>query len=339
MEAPGPRTLGQPGANGLLREAASGDICDVPGVLVGHATDFEGLTGCTAVIFDLPATVGVEVRGSSPGTRETDRLAPTASIHQTHAILLTGGSAFGLAAADGVVKFLEEKGVGLDLGVAKIPLVSAAVLFDLMVGDPLSRPDAAMGYAAASAASEKFEQGSVGAGTGATVGKILGLEGAMKGGIGSASVTLDDGLVVGAIAAVNAFGEVRDPDSGMVLAGPRQEDGTLGDTVELLSGAASRMRWGQNTTLGIVATNANLTKTQVTKVAQMAHDGLARTIHPVHTTVDGDAVFAASLGDVAATTDLVGVWGARVMQDAIIRAIREATGSPGVPSHSDRVKG
>ena len=314
-------------------------ICDVPGVLVGHTTDTEGLTGCTAVLFDRPATVGVDVRGSSPGTRETDRLAPTASIHETHAILLTGGSAFGLAAADGVVRYLEENGVGLDLGVAHIPLVSAAVLFDLMVGDPLARPDAAMGYAAAAAAAEKFEQGSVGAGTGATVGKILGLERMMKGGIGSASVTLDDGLIVGALAVVNAFGEVRDPDSGTTLAGPRLEDDTIGDTVELLSGAASRMRWGENTTLGIVATNAGLTKTQVTKVAQMAHDGLARTIHPVHTTVDGDAVFAASLGDVAGTTDLVGVWGARVMQRAVLRAVRSARGFPGVPSHSEYEQG
>ena len=310
----------------------------MPGVLVGHATDAEGLTGCTAVLFDRPATVGVEVRGSSPGTRETDRLAPTASIHETHAILLTGGSAFGLAAADGVVRYLEEQGTGLDVGVARIPLVSAAVLFDLMVGDPSSRPDATMGYAAAAVAGEKFGQGSVGAGTGATVGKILGLEGAMKGGVGSASVTLESGLIVGALAAVNAFGEVRDPDGGMVLAGPRQQDGTIGDTVELLSGAASRMRWGENTTLGIVATNANLTKTQVTKVAQMAHDGLARTIHPVHTTVDGDAIFAASLGEVVGSTDLVGVWGARVMQRAVLRAIHEATGVPGVPSHSDYVK-
>ena len=318
-------------------------ILDVPGVLVGHATDAEGLTGCTAVLFDLPAVVGVDVRGSSPGTRETDRLAPTTSVHQTHAVLLTGGSAFGLAAADGVVRFLEEQDTGLDVGVARIPLVSAAVLFDLVVGDPSARPDSAMGYAAAvaaagSSAAGGLEQGSVGAGTGATVGKILGLERAMKGGVGSASILLDGGLVVGALAAVNAFGGVRDPADGKLLAGPRLEDEALGDTVELLSGVASRMRWGENTTLGVVATNARLTKVQATKVAQMAHDGLARVIEPVHTTVDGDAIFAAGLGDTETSPDVVGAWGARVMQRAVLRAVREATEVPGVPSHSDYVK-
>ena len=306
------------------------NICDVPGVLVGHATDHEGLTGCTAVLFDRPAIVGVDVRGSSPGTRETDRLAPSGSVRETHALLLTGGSAFGLAAADGVVRLLEERGVGLDIGVARIPLVSAAVLFDLIVGSPDARPDAEMGYAAANAAGTDFEQGSVGAGTGATVGKILGLERAMKGGVGSAAVRLNDGLVVSALAAVNAFGDVR--EDGRVLAGPRREDGTPGDTVELLEDAAARLRWGQNTTLGVVATNAALTKPQVHKVAQMAHDGLARCIEPVHTTVDGDVVFAASVGDVPAAVDLVGVWGARVMRESVLRAVKSASGVAGVPS-------
>ena len=312
------------------------NLCDVPGVLVGHATDRAGLTGCTAVIFEEPAVVGVDVRGSSPGTRETDRLSPTGTVRRTHALLLTGGSAFGLAAVEGVVSFLEERDVGLDVGVARIPLVSAAVLFDLVVGSPAARPDLEMGYeAATSAKNGDFAQGSVGAGTGATVGKVLGMERAMKGGIGSASVGLDGGLVVGALAAVNAFGGVRDPDSGKVLAGPRTDDGTLGDTVELLSEAASRMRWGEDTTLGIVATNADLSKTQASKVAQMAHDGLARAVEPVHTTVDGDVVFAASVGGVYAATDVVGAWGARVMQEAILRAVRRAVGVPGIPSISE----
>ena len=314
------------------------NLCDVPGVLVGHATDREGITGCTAVLFDGPegAVVGVDVRGSSPGTRETDRLGPVGAVRPTHALLLTGGSAFGLSAADGVVRFLEEKGVGLDVGVARIPLVSAAVLFDLVVGDPASRPDAAMGYGAASSAtSGDFEQGAVGAGTGASVGKVLGMERAMKGGIGSASVELQDGLVVGALAAVNAFGEVRDPRTGKVLAGPRLEDGTPGDTVELLPEAADRLRWGENTTLGIVATNARLTKPQVTKVAQMAHDGLARAIFPVHTTVDGDVVFAASTGGVEVAPDVVGAWGARVMQESILRAVLAAEGIADLPSARD----
>jgi L-aminopeptidase/D-esterase-like protein len=313
-----------------------GNLCDVPGVLVGHATDLEAFTGCTAVVFEEPAVVGVDVRGSSPGTRETDRLGPHGTVRRTHALLLTGGSAFGLAAAEGVVRFLEENDVGLDIGVARIPLVSAAVLFDLVVGDPGIRPGPEMGYEAASSAkSADFAQGSVGAGTGATVGKVLGLDGAMKGGVGSASVALEGGLVVGALAAVNAFGDVREPRTGRVLAGPRLEDGTLGDTVELLPEAVARMGWGENTTLGIVATNAALEKRDANKVAQMAHDGLARTIEPVHTTVDGDVVFAASAGEVEAATDVVGAWGARVMQEAIVRAVRTAEGVPGIPSVSE----
>lgn len=270
----------------------------------------------------------MDVRGSSPGTRETARLAPTASVRHTDAILLTGGSAFGLAAADGVVRYLEENGVGLDIGDVTIPLVSAAVLFDLMNGRSGVRPDSRMGYeAAASAGSGSFGQGNFGAGAGATVGKILGLERAMKGGVGSASFRLDEndgGLVVGAIAVVNAFGDVRDAGDGNIIAGPRMDDGSLGDSVELLPDAVSRLRWGQNTTLCIVATNARLTKTEVTKVAQMAHDGLARTIYPVHTTVDGDVAFAASLGEVETAPDIVGAWGAKAVSEAIMRAVRSA---------------
>ena len=312
------------------------NLCDVPGVLVGHATHRDALTGCTAVIFEGQdgAVVGVDVRGSSPGTRETDRLGPVGAVRPTHALLLTGGSAFGLSAVDGVVRFLEEKDVGLDMGVARIPLVSAAVLFDIIIGDPLVRPDAAMGYEAASVAtSGDFAQGSVGAGTGATVGKVLGMDRAMKGGLGSASAHLADGLIVGAIAAVNAFGEVRDPQTRKVLAGPRLEDGSLGDTVELLP--AAHLRWGESTTLGIVATNAHLSKPQVSKVAQMGHDGLARAIYPVHTTVDGDVVFAASAGTAEAAPDVVGAWGARVLEEAIVRAVLAAEGVAGFPAARD----
>lgn len=311
------------------------NLCAVPGVLVGHASDAGGQTGCTAVLFGRPAIVGVDVRGSSPGTRETDRLGPIGRVRETHAVLLTGGSAFGLAAADGVVRFLEERGVGLDVGVAKIPLVSAAVIFDLMAGSPGVRPDAAMGYKAASAATDgDFAQGSVGAGAGATVGKVSGLDRAMKGGLGSASVTLDGGLVVGALAVVNAFGDVRDYE-GRILAGPRQDDGTPGDSVELLMEAAARMRWGESTTLVVVATNARLDKPQANKVAQMAHDGMARAVYPVHTSVDGDVVFAASVGAVEASPDVVGAWGADVTREAILRAVRRAKGVPGVPGLAD----
>jgi len=318
------------------RRGGPGGPGDVPGIRVGHATDREGLTGCTAVLFDGPATVGVDVRGSAPGTRETDRLAPTASVRDTHALLLTGGSAFGLAAADGVVRLLEERGRGLDLGVARIPLVSAAVIFDLMVGSAAARPDAAMGYeAAASARAGEVERGSVGAGTGATVGKILGLDRAMKSGVGCASAVLEGGATVAALAVVNAFGGVRDPGVGTMIAGPRLEDGTPGDTVELLEGAVSRTRWGENTTLGIVATDAKLDKVDVTRVARMAHDGLARTVWPVHTSVDGDAVFAASTGELEAAADVVGVWGAWAVQEAVLDAVRSAAGVPGIPGLAD----
>ena len=316
-----------------------GNLCDVPGVLVGHATDLDGATGCTAILFDRPAILGVDVRGSSPETRGTAGLGQTGIVRHRQGILLTGGSAFGLSAADGLIRHLEERGVGLDVGVARIPLVAAAVLFDLAVGSAEARPDAAMGYEAASAAaSGAFEEGSVGAGTGASVGNVLGTERAMKGGLGTASARPsgdDEGLVVAALVAVNAFGDVRDPGTGKTLAGPRLDGGGLGDTVELLPEAAARVRWGENTTLGVVATNARLDTSQVQKVAEMAHDGLARAISPVHTTVDGDLVFAAAVGEVDASTDVVGAWGARVLSKAIVRAVLAAKGRPGLPSVSE----
>jgi L-aminopeptidase/D-esterase-like protein len=320
-----------------------GNLCDVPGVLVGHATDPDGQTGCTAVLFDASAgaVVGVDVRGSSPGTRETDLLNPVGRHEETHALLLTGGSAFGLGAANGVVSFLEEKGIGYDVRVARVPIVPTAVIFDLATGDPTARPGPAMGYeAAADARSGDFKQGSVGVGTGATVGKVLGREWAMRGGVGSASITLPDGVVVGALAAVNAFGDVRDPSTGAIVAGPRLENGTLGDSVEYLMEAEPFMQWGENTTLAIVATNARLTKPAVTKVAQMAHDGLARAVYPVHTSIDGDVVFAASIDglpgqSIASSPDIVGAWGAHVVAEAIVRAILSAKGTPDLPAISD----
>ena len=312
-------------------------------MLVGHATAPDGQTGCTAVLFDAyaGAIVGVDVRGSSPGTRETDLLNPVGRHEETHALLLTGGSAFGLGAANGVVSFLEEKGIGYDVRVARVPIVPTAVIFDLATGDPTARPDAAMGYeAAADARSGDFKQGSVGVGTGATVGKVLGREWAMRGGVGSASITLPDGVVVGALAAVNAFGDVRDPSTGAIVAGPRLEDGTLGDSVEHLMEAEPFMKRGENTTLAIVATNARLTKPAVTKVAQMAHDGLARAVYPVHTSIDGDVVFAASIEglpgeSVVSSPDIVGAWGAHVVAEAIVRAILSAKGTPDLPATSD----
>lgn len=318
-----------------------GNLCDVPGVLVGHATDRTGLTGCTAIVFDAPrgAVAGVDVRGASPGTRETDLLSPTARVSEVHAVLLTGGSAFGLSAASGVVRFLEERGVGYDVGVARVPIVPAAVIFDLAIGDPNARPDEAMGYEAASSArSWDYPEGSVGAGTGATVGKILGPQRAMKGGLGSASVSLDGGLVVAALVVVNALGNVLDPSTGRTVAGPRLDDGTLADAVPLLADAFRRA--AENTTLGLVATNARLTKPEAARVATAAHDGLARSIEPVHTGLDGDTVFAASLlggpeGGVAAPVDVVGAWGARLMARAVVDAATAAEGLPGLPSATD----
>jgi len=312
------------------------------GLAVGHATDPAGVTGCTVVRgVDGPFRCAASLLGRASGTRELAVGSPDHLVDRADAILLTGGSAYGLDAAAGVMRWMEERGRGYPVGVGVVPIVPAAVLFDLGVGDARARPTPDMAYAACDAASPHLgpdAQGSVGAGTGATVGKVLGMDRAMKGGIGSASVRLDGGLVVGALVAVNAFGDVRD-ERGAVLAGPRLEDGTLGDTVELLPEAAARMRWGENTTLGIVATNARLTKPQANKVAQMAHDGLARSIEPVHTTVDGDIVFAASVGVVEAVVDVVGAWGARAMRGAILRAVRAAKGVPGIPSVSEHAGG
>ena len=317
------------------------NLCDVPGVRVGHATDLDGLTGCTAVLFGDRAVAGVDVRGASPGTRETDLLGPLGNVEEIHGILLTGGSAFGLSAASGVVALLEERGVGYDVGVARIPLVPAAVIFDLAAGSPDARPGPEMGYAAArDAESRDFPQGNVGVGTGATVGKILGPERAMKGGLGSVSIQLSGGLVVAALVVVNAFGDVRDPRTGAVLAGPRLEDGTPtgkpGDTVELLEESIDRLRRrraGENTTLAVIATNARLSKVEVTRVARMAHDGLARTVHPIHTSVDGDTVFAAATGEIQTHPDLIGAWGARAAEQAALRAVQAAESIPGIPAY------
>ena len=327
-----------------MPEAARGplnNLCDVPGVRVGHATDLDGLTGCTAILFDGRAVAGVDVRGASPGTRETDLLSPLGNVQEIHAVLLTGGSAFGLSAASGVVSFLEDRGVGYDVGVARVPLVPAAVIFDLAVGSPAARPGPEMGYAAARDAERgDFAQGNVGAGTGATVGKILGPENAMKGGLGSASVRLSGDLVVAALAVVNAFGDVRDPRTGAVLAGPRLEDGTPngkpGDTVELLEAGIERLqrrRAGENTTLAVISTNAQLSKVEANRVARMAHDGLARTVHPIHTSVDGDTVFAVATGEIKSHPDLIGAWGARMAEEAVLQAVRAAESIPGLPAH------
>lgn len=319
-----------------------GAITDVAGIAVGHFTDPHRPTGCTVVLCgEHGAVCGVDVRGAAPGTRETDLLAPGNAVERVHAVLLAGGSAFGLDAAAGVMRWLEERGIGLPVGPARVPIVPAAVLFDLWLGDARVRPDAGAGYAACRAAgTDAPAQGSVGAGTGATVGKLWGLARAMKGGIGGASVRVrvpgGPDLTVGAIVAVNAIGDVVDPSSGRPLAGARSDDGTRlhgtlralreGDIPPALQVGGWPMT-GTATTIGVVATDAVLDKAQARRVAQMAHDGLARSIEPVHTLTDGDALFALATGASgrAAHVTLVGALAADVVARAVVEAVQRAT--------------
>ena len=304
----------------------SGSIASVRGIRVGHHTDRRRATGCTVIIADAGATAGVDVRGAAPGTRETDLLAPCNLVDRVHAIMLAGGSAFGLDAASGAMRYLEERGIGIDVGVAKVPIVPAAVLFDLDSGDPRIRPDADAGYQACVAASANPPaEGSVGAGAGATVGKLFGRRRAMKGGLGSAALTVD-GLTVGAIVAVNAVGDVTDPATGRVLAGARSADGgSLLDTrAALLAGELPVAPLeGTATTIGCVATDAVLTKAQAQRIARQAHDGLARTINPVHTSYDGDTLFALGTGAAERSGNLLllGVLAAEVVAIAVQRAV------------------
>jgi L-aminopeptidase/D-esterase-like protein len=306
-------------------------ITDVPGIRVGHVTDAQAMTGCTVVLCPPHGAVGgVDQRGGAPGTRETDLLRPMHLVERVHAVLLAGGSAFGLDAAGGVVRWLEERGVGFDTRVARVPIVPAAILFDLDVGRADVRPDASMGYAACQAAGDgPVAEGSVGAGTGCTVGKVLGYARAAKSGLGTASAQLGGGLMVGAIVAVNAFGDVLDPGSGEIVAGVRTPTGegwadTLTVMNSLVGKTISRFARQSHTVIGVVATNARLTKEQTNKVAQMAHDGLARAVRPAHTMFDGDTLFALATGPRRADVNLVGAYAAEVAAEAIVRAVRAA---------------
>jgi L-aminopeptidase/D-esterase-like protein len=314
----------------------------VAGLKVGHCASAERPTGCTVILAEAGAIAGVDVRGGAPGTRETDLLDPSNTVQRVHAVVLSGGSAFGLDAATGVARFLEARGIGFDVGVAKVPIVPAAVLFDLAVGDkPHIRPTAESGYRAAQGATDgPVTEGNVGAGAGATVGKISGLARAMKSGLGSASITLPDGLIVAALVAVNAVGDVVDPATGELVAGVRTDDGrALADARELLQTRGFRPlgRPGENTTIGVVATNAALDKAQARKVAQMAHDGIARAIVPAHTPLDGDTVFALATGGLPgeASVMTIGALAAEAMARAVVRAARVATGLPGLPAARD----
>jgi L-aminopeptidase/D-esterase-like protein len=318
-------------------------ITDVEGIKVGHYTDREGITGCTVVLCEGGAIGGVDVRGSAPGTRETDLMRPVNLVQEVHAVLLTGGSAYGLDAAGGAMRWLEEREIGFNVGVGVVPIVPAAVLFDLTIGDPKARPDANGGYQACQSATDgPVAEGSVGAGTGATVGKLLGPKFATKSGLGTASVKIGKGIVVGAIVAVNAFGDVVDPDQGTILAGTRKPVvGGFVNTVKQMQGDLGQTVLGfANTTLAVVATNGYLTKEAANKMAQMAHDGLARSIRPVHTMFDGDTVFALATGKPprkggGANPSVAGAAAADVVARAVVRAARQAESLGGVPAAGD----
>lgn len=308
------------------------DITDVPGIRVGHETILEAATGCTVILCDTPAVGGIDVRGGAPATRETDVLRPMHLVEEVHAVVLTGGSAFGLDAASGVMRYLDERGQGFDTGVARVPIVPAAAIFDLGLGSATVRPDAAAGYRACERATrEGTPLGNIGAGTGATVGKMAGPAFMMKGGLGSASVQLNAATVVGALVVVNAAGDVHDPQTGRLIAGARNPPG-----------GTVFARPAGNTTLAVVATNAALSKDGINKVAQMAHNGLAQTLRPAHTMFDGDTVFALALGEraerqsdpesAAIQISTIGAAAASVLARAIVKAVRHASDLHGIPA-------
>jgi len=316
-----------------------GSITDVPGFKVGHAQDLEALTGCTVVICPPYTVGGVDQRGGAPGTRETDLLHTSHLVNEVTAVLLTGGSAFGLDAASGVMRYCEEHKLGLNTGLGIVPIVPAAVLFDLGIGNGKVRPDAEMGFQAClNASTEPPAQGNIGAGTGATVGKILTPKMATKSGIGTASIDLGGG-VVGAIVAVNAFGDVIDPESGEVIAGARGIKG-YADTLKVMKTLVGRKVMGlasgpSNTVIGVVATNVKLDKEGAIRVAQMAHNGLSRTIRPAFTLLDGDTCFVLSSGKVEIDLNIVGAYAAQAYQEAILNAVRKAEKAGGVPALRD----
>ena len=312
-------------------------LTDIPGIYVGHASDFAALTGCTAILCDGGAVAGVDIRGSATGTEEIDVMSPGHVTDRVHAVVFAGGSAFGLEAGSGVRRYLEKKGVGFETGAAKVPIVPCAILYDLGIGKAGVRPTREMGEAAAAAAtSDAVQEGAVGAGTGATVGKLLGMRQAMKSGIGSATVSLEGalaGVLVSALVAVNAVGDIRDPETGALIAGARRSPESLE-----LADAQLQMKRGlrggfrrENTTLAVVATNARLNKVQATKLAQLASLGMARTIYPVNTMSDGDLVIALSLGNQTANVDALGVAAAEALAQAIVRAVRLAPTMGGLP--------
>jgi L-aminopeptidase/D-esterase-like protein len=324
-------------------------ITDVSDIRVGHAHDPEALTGCTVILCDGGAVGGVDQRGGAPGTRETDLLRPLHKVEKVHAVVLAGGSAFGLDAASGVVRYLEERDIGYDTQVAKVPIVPAAIVFDLHIGRSDIRPDAAMGYAACEAASsDPPKQGNAGAGMGASAGNFLGPAGAMKSGIGTASADLGGGGVVGAIVVANPYGDIVDPQTGTIIAGARPAKvgpiqiggkGPFVDTFETMKGRLGRMvlrmASRSNSVIGVVATNARLTKEEVNKVAQMAQNGIARAVRPAHTMNDGDTLFALATGKKQIDVNIVGAYAAKVVAQAIVGAALAAESAGGLPAVKD----
>ena len=324
----------------------------LPGLRVGHAQDDEALTGCTVILCEAGAVGGVDQRGGAPGTRQTDALTPMHLVDRVHAIVLSGGSAFGLDAASGAVRYLEERGVGFDVRVARVPIVPSAILFDLGIGRSDIRPDAAMGYAACLNATTGYPaEGNVGAGAGATVGKILGIERAMKSGLGCARIEINASIIVVAICAVNAFGDIISPSKGEIIAGARKLDAAqpgaspaeiFANTLDVMKSMAGQTmtRFGrrEDTVIGVVATNAALTKEGVSKVAQMAQDGIARTVRPAHTMLDGDTIFALSIGNEQADVNIIGAFAAEAFAQAVVRAVLTAQPAGGLPSVSSLAK-
>lgn len=309
----------------------SSAITDIRGIEVGHAQDDKALTGCTVILCRAGAVAGVDVRGGAPGTRETDLLDPVNLVENVHAVVLAGGSAFGLDAASGVMRYLEEQGIGFPTSEARVPIVPTTILYDLGIGRADIRPDAAMGYrAAAEASPNPPREGNVGAGTGASVGKVRGMAYATKSGIGTWSME-SNGLIVGALVAVNAIGDVVDPNSGEKIAGLRS-----GTSLEWMKNNPARPEIQSNTVIGVIGTNARLTKAGATKVAQMAHDGLARAIRPAHTMYDGDTIFTLATGEKEADLSLVGACAADVMAEAIVRAVKLAESAGGLPNFQGR---
>lgn len=314
----------------------SGYLTDVDGIKVGHLEDLEGLSGCSVILCEEGATGGVDVRGSAPGTRETDLFQEKKVVDKIHAVVLAGGSAFGLDASGGVMKYLEEKNIGFDAGVVKVPIVTSAVIFDLGIGDSKSRPDYNMGYNASKNASiSENRQGNIGAGTGATVGKIMGPFNSMKSGLGSASIVLGD-LVVSALVVVNAVGDVYNPYTLEKIAGVYDyESSHFLDTIEIMKNGYNKVLEGTNTTIGVIATNAILSKAESNKVAEMGHNALAKTIRPVHTTFDGDTIFSLATNKVEADVNLVGVLGIEAMEKAIVNGIISSKSIDKIKAYED----